>query len=264
MFPEERQKKILELLIENGKVFVKDLAQMFDVTEDSIRKDLGNLETEGKLKRTYGGAVVVKEKLQPAESEKRRIRDVEAKRKIAAAAVKLINPGELIFLDISTISIAMAEILARSENQFRVITNMIDVLVILARNPKIEVVFAGGKLGSERDGFYDSLNMNFLSNFRPEISFVGTVGADFLKNSLTSNDAAKGIHKAQILNLSKSAYIIAESRKIGFEGTYKYAGFENVNGLVTEISPSREILKAAKNLNVEIILPTDRENSNVK
>ncbi|MBR1859116.1 MAG: DeoR/GlpR transcriptional regulator, partial [Selenomonadaceae bacterium] len=81
MFLEERQEKILELLEENGKVLVKELAEKFSVTEDSIRKDLAALEQDGKLKRTYGGAVVIREKLHVAEAIKRRTLDVEAKRK---------------------------------------------------------------------------------------------------------------------------------------------------------------------------------------
>ena len=89
MFIEERQAKILELLERDGKVLVKELAEIFSVTEDSIRKDLSALELDGKLKRTYGGAVSIEQKLQMTEANKRRISDVEAKRKIAAAALRL-------------------------------------------------------------------------------------------------------------------------------------------------------------------------------
>ena len=68
MFLEERQAKILEILAQEGKVLVKELAEIFGVTEDSIRKDLSALEMEGQLKRTYGGAVAIKEKLPPPPS----------------------------------------------------------------------------------------------------------------------------------------------------------------------------------------------------
>ena len=67
MFLEERQAKILEMLERDGKVLVKELAEIFGVTEDSIRKDLSALELDGKLKRTYGGAVSIEERLNDAE-----------------------------------------------------------------------------------------------------------------------------------------------------------------------------------------------------
>ena len=253
MFLEERQAKILEMLERNGKVLVKELAEIFSVTEDSIRKDLSTLELDGKLKRTYGGAVSIKEKLQMTEANRRRISDVEAKRKIAAAAVKLMQPQDLIFLDISTISIASAQILEKTETPYKILTNMVDVLVMLARNPKINLFFAGGQINQSRDGFSDVLNMKFLSSFRPDISFIGSFGVDIKKNSLTSRDTAAGVHKARMIDLSKSSYVIAESRKIGIESTYSFATLDKVDGIITEAKLSDALTTAADKLGVKII-----------
>ncbi len=255
MFMEERQAKILEMLAQNGKVLVKELAEIFGVTEDSIRKDLGALEMEGQLKRTYGGAVAIKEKLHVAEANRRRISDVEAKRKIAAAAVKLITPQDLIFLDTSTISIAIAEILSKAENEYKILTNMIDVLVLLARNPKINLIFAGGQINKSRDGFFDALNLEFMAHFRPSISFIGVVGIDIQKNSLSTNDSNTGMHKRRMIELSQNVYIVAESRKLGTEGNFNFATFQKVNGLITEIAPPKKNLDAARELKVKIIVP---------
>ena len=255
MFMEERQAQILEILAKNGKVLVKELADIFEVTEDSIRKDLGTLEAEGKLRRTYGGAVPILESLKMNEANKRRMLDVEAKRKIARAAVKIISPQELIFLDTSTISIAISEILAKSNKAYKILTCMIDVLVMLAVNPNIDIIFGGGLINKSRDGFCDVSNMEFISRFRPDIAFIGLVGADFKKNSLSTNSVDGGVHKAKILSLSKKNYIIAESRKLNVEAKYSFATFENILGLITETKPSKEVLKDAQNLNVKIIFP---------
>ncbi|MBQ6006570.1 MAG: DeoR/GlpR transcriptional regulator [Selenomonadaceae bacterium] len=253
MFLEERQAKILEMLARDGKVLVKELAEIFGVTEDSIRKDLSSLELDGKLKRTYGGAVTIEEKLQMTEANRRRISDVEAKRKIAVAAVKLMQPQDLIFLDISTISIAIAQILEKTETNYKILTNMVDVLVMLARNPKITLYFAGGQINQSRDGFSDVLNMTFLSSFRPDISFIGSFGVDIKKNSLTSRDTAAGIHKARMIDLSKKSYVIAESRKIGVESTYSFSALDKVDGIITEAKLSDNLIAAAEKLGVKII-----------
>ena len=255
MFMEERQAKILEMLAANGKVLVKELAEIFAVTEDSIRKDLGTLEAEGKLRRTYGGAVPIKESLKMTEANRRRISDVDAKRKIAQTAVKIISPQDLIFLDNSTISIAMAEILAKSGKNYKILTSMIDVLVMLAVNPNIEIIFGGGQINKSRDCFCDVLNLEFISRFHPDVSFIGVVGADFKKNSLSVNGIENGMYKAKILNLSKKNFVVAESRKLNVEGKFSFADFEKISGLITETAPSAEILKTAKKLNVEIIFP---------
>ena len=253
MFLEERQAKILEMLKQDGKVLVKELAEIFGVTEDSIRKDLSSLEMDGKLRRTYGGAVTIEEKLQMTEAQRRRISDVEAKRKIAAAAVKLIKAQDLVFLDISTISIAIAQILEKTETNYKILTNMVDVLVMLARNPKINLFFAGGQINQSRDGFSDVLNMTFLSNFRPDISFIGSFGVDIKKNSLTSRDTAAGVHKARMIELSKTSYVIAEARKIGVESTYCFTPLDKVDGIITEARLSDNLIAAAEKLGVKII-----------
>ena len=255
MFMEERQAKILEMLAADGKVLVKELAETFGVTEDSIRKDLGALETEGQLKRTYGGAVAIKEKLHVAEANRRRISDVEAKRKIAAVAVKLMTPQDLIFLDTSTISIAIAEILSKTENEYKILTNMIDVLVLLARNPKINLMFAGGQINKSRDGFTDALNLEFMAYFRPNLAFIGAVGVDIEKNSLSTNDSNTGMHKRRMIELSQNIYVIAESRKLGTEASFNFATLNKVRGLITETAPPKKSLDAANKMQLEIILP---------
>ncbi|MBE8954137.1 MAG: DeoR/GlpR transcriptional regulator [Quinella sp. 2Q5] len=253
MFPEERHAKILEMLARDGKVLVKELTEIFGVTEDSIRKDLSSLELDGKLKRTYGGAVSIEEKLQMTEANRRRVSDVEAKRKIAIAAVKLMQPQDLIFLDISTISIAIAQILEKTDAGYKILTNMVDVLVMLARNPKIDLFFAGGQVNQSRDGFSDVLNLEFISRFRPDISFLGAFGVDIKKNSLTSRSAAGGVHKARMIDISKSSYIIAESRKIGTESIYHFAALDKVDGIITESALPENLTTAAQKLGVRII-----------
>ena len=252
MFLEERQAKILEMLQRDGKVLVKELAEIFGVTEDSIRKDLSSLELDGKLKRTYGGAVSIEEKLQMTEANRRRISDVEAKRKIAAA-VRLIQPQDLIFLDISTISIAIAQILEKAETPYKILTNMVDVLVMLARNPKINLFFAGGQINRSRDGFSDVLNMEFVSKFRPDVAFIGASGVDIKRNSLSSRDSADGLHKARLIELSKTAYVMAESRKIGFEGIYSFSTLEKVSGIITDAKLPEALTTAAENFGTKII-----------
>ena len=185
MFLEERQDIILSMLARDGKVRVRDLSEKFKVTEDCIRKDLGALEKKGKLKRTYGGAVRIRENSHMVEVSKHRNTDVEAKQRIAQAAVKLIHEKDMVFLDISMSNLAIAELLVKMELEVTVVTNMIDILVVLARNPKIRVVFAGGKINKSRDGFWGGMTLDFISRLKPDIAFVGAVGVDVKENSVS-------------------------------------------------------------------------------
>lgn len=255
MFLEERQEAILNLLSRDGKVRVKDLSEMFKVTEDCIRKDLGALEKQGKLKRTYGGAVVRRENLHMLEVSKHRNTDVEAKRRIAQAAVKLIHEKDMVFLDISTSNLAIAELLVKTDREMTVVTNMIDILVVLARNPKIRLVFAGGKINKSRDGFWGGMTLDFLSRLKPDIAFVGAVGVDVKENSVSTYDIEDGINKAAIVRVSKRAYVVAEARKLSSDGNYNYTSLDTLSGLITDSKPAEDICEAAEDYGVEIILP---------
>lgn len=255
MFLEERQEAILNLLSRDGKVRVKDLSEMFKVTEDCIRKDLGALEKQGKLKRTYGGAVVRRENLHMLEVSKHRNTDVEAKRRIAQAAVKLIHEKDMVFLDISTSNLAIAELLVKTDREMTVVTNMIDILVVLARNPKIRLVFAGGKINKSRDGFWGGMTLDFISRLKPDIAFVGAVGVDVKENSVSTYDIEDGINKAAIVRVSKRAYVVAEARKLSSDGNYNYTSLDTLSGLITDAKPAEDICEAAEDYGVEIILP---------
>ena len=255
MFLEERQEAIVNLLARDGKVRVKDLSEMFKVTEDCIRKDLGALEKQGKLKRTYGGAVVRRENLHMLEVSKHRNTDVEAKRRIAQAAVKLIHEKDMVFLDISTSNLAIAELLVKTDREMTVVTNMIDILVVLARNPKIRLVFAGGKINKSRDGFWGGMTLDFISRLKPDIAFVGAVGVDVKENSVSTYDIEDGINNAAIVRVSKRAYVVAEARKLSSDGNYNYTSLDTLSGLITDSKPAEDICEAADDYGVEIILP---------
>ena len=110
MFTEERQNAIEKCLREKGKVRVKELSEMFQVTEDCIRKDLKILENVGRLKRTYGGAILSQEYPLERNVVDRRMYNLDKKKVIAAKAFKLIKNNETIFLDVSTTNIELARL----------------------------------------------------------------------------------------------------------------------------------------------------------
>ena len=255
MFLEERQDIILTMLARDGKVKVRELSEKFKVTEDCIRKDLGALEKKGRLKRTYGGAVRLRENRHMVEVSKHRHTDIEAKQHIARAAVRLIHEKDMVFLDISTSNLAIAELLVTMDFDVTVVTNMIDILVVLSRNPKINVVFAGGKINKSRDGFWGGLTLDFIGKLKPDIAFVGAVGVDVKENSVSTYDIDDGINKAAIVHHSKKAYVVAEARKLSSDGNYNYTSLDTLSGLITDSEPSEDIREAADSYGVEIILP---------
>ena len=216
MFLEERQESIMNMLNADGKVRVKELSEKFGVTEDCIRKDLGSLEKQGRLKRTYGGAVVLRENNHVIEISKRKTTDVDAKRRIAHAAVKLIHDRDMVFLDISTSNLA---------------------------------------INKSRDGFWGGMTMDFISRLKPDVAFVGAIGVDAMENSVSTYDIEDGINKAQIIRVSKKAYVVAEAKKLSTDGNYNYATLDTLSGLITDSMPSEKVCEALSRYGVQLIVP---------
>lgn len=138
MFVEERHQNILHLLQENEKVKVKELSKRFEVTEDCIRKRFSKYGSKGSSKRTYGGAVLP-DTMHPGHTNfvsTRKDKNIKEKQQIAKKAVKLIRPGDMIFLDISTTNIELAKEIQKQELEITVISCMMDIAQIFHRQRK--------------------------------------------------------------------------------------------------------------------------------
>lgn len=250
MFQEERHNLILKQLEAEGKVLVRDLAEQFSVTEDSIRKDLAALEAAGKLKRTYGGALSLEEKALMTKAHQRRLSDVDAKRRIASAVYNLLKPAQLIYLDCSSISIAVGDLILAANAELKILTNMIELAFMLARNPKVELYLLGGRINQSRDAFSDTLALDALSHFKPDISFIGASGVDFISNTVTTYSPSDGVYKGRLIDSSKEAYVMAEARKIGIVANYAFAEAKRLTGLITDTDLSAAQRKAAGDVKV--------------
>lgn len=253
MFVEERQSAIMEELHANGKVKVKELSERFSVSEDLIRKDLSALEAKGLLKKAYGGAVLIRENIHRKIAAQRKDVNQEEKRSIAKVAVDQIQDGDVVFLDISTVNIRVARELVEREKQATIVTNMLEVVSILA-DSSLPVIFIGGEFDYGRDGFVGSLAMEQIMKFRFDISFLGVVGIDVHDNSVYTYMANDGATKRAILSSSKQAFMVCESDKFMQIGNYRYAGVDEFTGIITDENLDRENVKLMKNMQLNVQL----------
>ena len=145
--------------------------------------------------------------------------------------------------------------MAKDQRELTIVTNMIDILLILANHPKIRVVFAGGKINKSRDGFWGGMTMDFISRLKPDVAFVGAIGVDAMENSVSTYDIEDGINKAQIIRVSKKAYVVAEAKKLSTDGNYNYATLDTLSGLITDSMPSEKVCEALSRYGVQLIVP---------
>ena len=254
MFVEERQNEILNIINEQGSVYVKELSERFKVKEDSIRKDLSALEKKGLLKKTYGGAIKTRINVHDLDVSQRKDRNIEIKKNIVQKAVDLIKTGDMIFLDISTANLEVAKLLVKSNLSITVVTNMIDIMLELAVPTNINVIFMGGTFNRGRDGFVGTMTNNQIANFRFDIAFLGVVGVNLFDNSVDTYMMEDGVTKRAILNSSKTKYMMLETRKFVTDGNYKYSKIDEFTGAIMEKKPSSSsVLQKIKEYDIDWI-----------
>ena len=253
MFTEERQGAIEKCLREKGKVRVKELSEKFQVTEDCIRKDLKTLENAGKLKRTYGGAILSQDYPLERDVVDRRNYHLDKKKTIAAKAFKLIKNNETIFLDISTTNIELAKLLAASDMRVVVVSNMLDILQILATNTAITAIGTGGTMYRTVNGFMGVAAIDVIKQYSFDRAFMGSCGVDMTDCTVTTLGVEDGLTKKSVLQSSRHKYVVMERDKFYFNDSYKFAHFDDISGIVTDEFPDETIVHALEIAGVRLI-----------
>lgn len=253
MYTEERLDAITRALQEKGKVRVKELSEQFHVTEDCIRKDLKALENAGKLKRTYGGAILSQDYPLERDVVDRKNYHVDKKRVIARKAFELIKEGETVFLDISTTNMELAKLLASQSKRVVAVSNMIDILQILAKNPRITAIGTGGTMYQGVNGFMGIAAIEVIRQYSFDRVFIGSCGIDMVDGTITTLGAEDGLTKKAAIQNGRHKYVVMEREKFYFNESYKFAHLDDVSGIVTDEYPDKSIVDALESAGVRLI-----------
>lgn len=234
MFLEERYNNILMKIEEEGRVRVKDLAKEFNVTEDCIRKDLRELEVREKLKRVYGGAIGVRTHDDIRPIDERKNINVHKKVKIAQNAVKIINEGDIIFLDTSTINLEMAKEINKTQMKLIIVTNMIEIVCELKNNNKIKVICVGGQFNREVGAIVGAAADRYIKSFTFDKAFIGACGINRDTGFISTINIEDGNTKKTIIECSNKSYIITEKEKFNYDEFFKFSKLEDITAIITE------------------------------
>lgn len=253
MMTGERLDIIMQQLTIHGMVKVKDLSAQFMVTEDCIRKDLKQLENAGRLKRTYGGALLSQDYPLERDVIDRRDINTEKKKLIAEKAFHLIRDNETIFLDISTTNILLAGLLANSGRRVVVVTNMIDILQTLSKSQAVTAIGTGGIMYRTVNGFMGAAAIEIIKQYSFDRAFIGTCGLDLLDHSITTLGVEDGLTKKAAIQSSRHKYLVMERDKFYFNDSYKFAHFDDVDGIITDSMPDEATAHAMDVAGVTLI-----------
>ena len=233
MFAKDRLNGLYLEIQKNGEMSVKDLSTIYNISEDSIRKDLKALEKEGLILRTYGGAKLKKSFTYYKSLVSRIDENLDAKEKIAEKAFSLIEENDTIFLDISTINIVLAEIISKNSKKLTIVTNMIDILNLFENTKNSsQIVFIGGIYRPDLHGFIGSETINQIKKYRVNKSFVSTCGINIHNGNLTTLEIEDGLTKKAIIDISNEVFLISEASKINNDSFYTFGNLSDLKGFI--------------------------------
>lgn len=256
LFAEERKQAIVRLLRERAKITVPDLCDVFHVSPVTIRNDLRDLESDGFLKRTHGGAILPGKTSFEAPSTVKEAEHLEEKRRIAARAAQFVEEGDTIILDTGTTTLELAKRL-KNKRRLTIVTNDIKIAAYLEANcEECSIVVIGGTL---RHGFHctvGAMAAAALENLNVDKAFMAT-NAFSCEKGFTTPSVSQAEVKKLLMRISSEIIMLMDSSKAGTVSFVKFAGIADVDRLVcdTGINPRllEKLRESAENLEVCIV-----------
>lgn len=231
MYAEERRTALLDLARVQGRVTVSDSAAQFDVTPETIRRDLEVLDRNGILRRVHGGAVLADSLwLGDRSMPDRDLTASEEKDRIAASALAhLPEPGSAIIIDAGTTTGRLARTLS---DDYVVITNSLPAaLAASAARPGADVRIVGGRVRGLTQSIVGGAAE--FARLRVEVSFIGTNGIS-LTHGLSTPDLDEAAIKEAMIRAGNRVVVLADSRKIGVETTTSFGRLSDIDVVITD------------------------------
>ena len=251
----ERRNQILSKLSTDGKVLVADLAREFNVTEETIRRDLEKLDNDGLARKTYGGAVKNENFNIDLPFHVRKQTNVESKKRIAALIGDMINDGDYIMLDASTTALCVIKSILHKKN-ITLITNSIEILIELCNKPEWNILSTGGMLKEGGLSLVGYQAEKMISGFHVDLAICSCKGIDEHNGITDSNERDAEIKKA-FFKSANHRLLAVDSSKFDKSSFVKVCGYNEVDTVVTETKPSEIWLERLRQNNVKVVYEQD-------
>ena len=240
MYAEERQQAIAEHVIARGRASVADLAKSYDVTTETVRRDLAALDKAGVVRRVHGGAVPARalHLVEPGVGEREATR-TDYKDAIAAAAVEFFPlSGASVLLDAGTTTARIASVVP-TDRELVVVTNSVAIAARLAATSSVTLQLLGGRVRGLTQAAVGEQALRVLDSLRVDIAFIGTNGIS-VRHGLSTPDSEEAAVKRAMVQCANYVVVAADSSKVGREDLVSFAPISSVDTLITdtEISPA--------------------------
>ena len=250
--PAQRRTEIRALLGRRGAASIAEIAADLGVSDSTVRRDLDELDREGAVRRSHGGAVTVEGTAFEFRFEDRRRHNAAEKKRIGEKAAALLESGQSVVFDSSSTVLGAAEMLGRRKLGVAAVTNDVAIASVLAEASGVSVVVPGGEI---RDGSFTlvgSYTQTFLDGLHVDVAFVGihAVTGDVLSES--SLDVAEA--KRAMMRAARRVVLLADGSKFRPPSFFEVARMGEVDDLITDKDAPPEALEAARTAGARVHL----------
>lgn len=254
MFAEERYNRIAALVASEGRVTVAQLAARFNITKETVRRDLALLEQDGILRRVHGGAVpATSASTSELSLTSRESRNQAEKARIAKAALAMVPTEGSIVLDGGTTTGSLAVLLAQeSADQLLIITHSVPVAHTLIGSA-LQLEFIGGRVRGLTSACVGSGTVAQYRGFRPDVVFIGANGVH-PEFGLSTPDPDEASVKAAVVQSARRVVVLADGSKLNAETLVGFAGLSEIDALITDVQPDAALTRALADADVELVV----------
>lgn len=258
LFAEERREQILALLEQEKRVLAKDLADKFQISIDSIRRDLSIMEKQGLLKKTHGGAISSRKvRTVPRTSESKNVEGTAEGNAIAKLAASFLRENDTVFIGSGPISYLMAKYLP-DRMPLTVVTNNIRAADRLREREWIETYLIGGRLKSSGH-ITDAIASEFVRQFKFDISFVS--GSGISDEGIFVSTPEAGAFSRAVAASSRRQIGLTTHRALGNDGFAKAGLIQDLDVLVTDWDADPEAIDRIRALGVKVVVAQKEEDA---
>lgn len=249
--PAERQKKIIEYIEMNTSAQIHELAAKFRVSEATIRRDLDDLDTQGALRRTHGGAIKMSRSTSYENVYSEKISFMtDEKHRIAEYAARLVHAGDTVMIDSGTTTFFVAQALSAVEN-LTIITNDLFIACQTDIHPSSTLIVTGGSCRQGRQELVGTITENFLRETHVDIAFIGVDGIDINCGMTNANFPEVGVKKLMMKAAMRSVFV-ADHSKFGRIALARICDLSEAGLLITDNGIDDALLLKLKKMQIEI------------
>ncbi|SDZ80287.1 transcriptional regulator, DeoR family [Desulfuromusa kysingii] len=245
----QRQQEILSLVQQQGFITIETLAQNFNVTPQTIRRDIKSLGDKQLLTRYHGGAGV-SSSIENVEYSTRQIMNLEEKQQIAKLTANHIPDRASIFINIGTTTEEIAKALLH-HNGLKIITNNLNVAAILRSNPTFEIIIAGGIVRQRDGGITGEATIDFIRQFKVDFGIIGISAID-PDGTLLDFDYHEVRVAQAIIENSRQVFLATDHTKFDRNAMVRLGSIDQIDALFTDLYPTEHIVTLLAENNIDL------------